>query len=140
MTEANTASKLIDLETIETDEIQKILNQYFIDSELDEDNDLIIDASVRIYVRPDKEAKILRLFSFLRTKENSTETELLTKLESINRVSYTVKYSNIKTTVMAEYGIPLHGHIDHKHLIKTIYHVDGEIKLLKIRASDYIEG
>lgn len=140
MQETTAKQNLINLENLENSDINEILEKYFIESETDDDGDLIIDASARIYIKVDNDEKILRFFSFVRTKDGSQETEFSLMLENINRASYTVKYSIMKTSVMVEYGIPLFGHIDHKHLIKVIHHIDGEIKLLKLRASEYIEG
>ncbi|MBA2928597.1 hypothetical protein G9Q86_08430 [Pseudomonas sp. CCUG 57209] len=140
MSEIDLSPKLINLESIETDDIRDILASYFIDGEIDNDGDLYIDSPARMYIKADKEFGILRFFSFVRLKDDWNETDLSIRLDSINRASFSVKYSTMKSSVMVEYGIPLFGYIDNKHLVKVVHHIEGEIELLKLRINEHIEG
>lgn len=140
MNEIDLNPKLINLESIETEDVRGILADYFIDGEVDGDGDLLVNTPARIYIKVDKEFNILRFFSFVRVKDGWEETDLSKKLDNINRASLTVKYSTMKSSAMVEYGIPLSGYIDHKHLVKVIHHIEGEIELLKLRINENIEG
>lgn len=140
MTYADENLKLINLETINTEEINAILNGYFIGGNIDVDGDLLIGGPSRIYLNVDQEISILRFFCFVRLIDDWEKSAVTESLETINRASYAIKYSTMKTSIMVEYGIPLFGYIDHKHLIKVIHHMEGEVGNLKVALYNYIKG
>ena len=132
--------KLINLDSTSPIKINKILSEYFMEGEIDEDGDILIKGNSRIYIRVDEEESAIRIFSFIHLSENIDRERVTKRVDLRNRASSTVKYTMMKNSVMVEYAILTFGHIDHKHLIKTIQHIEGEIALLKMILSEYEEG
>jgi len=133
---------LIDLESTTIEEIKDILTDFLIDNVYDKDGDLLIKTKSRIYVKLDDEVKALRIFGFIHFDDSNGEfIEKITKRTDLrNRASSTIKFAKMDRSVMLEYGIPLFGYIDHKHLVKTIQHVDEEMSLFRMTVSLFLEG
>ncbi|MBI6695106.1 hypothetical protein YA0788_23565 [Pseudomonas corrugata] len=140
MPEPEDNTPLINLESTNIQEIRTILSDHFINSSIDDESDLLIDGPGRIYLKVDREYGFLRFFCFVRLIKDWKTTEISTKLDIINKASFTIKYAAMTSSVMAEYGIPLSGHIDHKLLVNVIHHIQTEIAKLKIRLDDFVEG
>lgn len=143
MTENDSKIRLIDLERVQTNDIRAILSNYYIDGLLDVDDkgdgDIVIERSVTFYGKVDANYEMLRFFCYMETKSNRTNPEFLDNLSNLNSASSSVKYSLLGTSVMAEYGIPLVGYIDHKHLLKVVDHFAKEIESLKILLQEFLE-
>lgn len=143
MKEAESNVRLIDLEKVETSDIWAILSSYYVEGLLGQDEDMVgdivIQRSQRFYIKVDHRYKMLRLFSFMTTTVSLDNPEFLKILEDSNSASSSVKYSLLSNSVMAEYGIPLFGFIDHKHLLKVVEHFARKFKDLKVVLSDFVE-
>lgn len=131
MNEESMDINLISLENTDEDKLQKILSDYFIESKKDSDGDILISRTARIYIRVDKNAEALRLFNFTRLEGEFDDVKINEKISRINAASSILKYSKINKSIMIEYGIPLFGHIDHKHLIKAVQHMEDNIAYIK---------
>lgn len=138
MAENNSDIALINLESLTSEKINEILNDYFIESEIDEDGDVVVNRPINIYIMVDKELGTLRFISFIHTKKDRDENIILKEIDARNSASSSVKYSKMANSILAEYGMPLFGHIDQKHLIKTINHVEEKVSLFNLMMSEYI--
>lgn len=138
MKEIDSKVRLIDLETIQTSDICKILCDYYIDAELDGDGDVLIKQPEKFFLKVDPQFIMLRFFSFV-TVQDQEDPEFLGLLDDVNSASSSVKYSRVSNSVMMEYGIPLFGYIDHKHLIKLVSHFEEEMKTLKMVLHGFLE-
>ena len=140
MSDRDTEIKLIDLEKIDTDGLNAIFSEYFIEGEVDPDGDILINRSSRVYVKADQEQQALRMYGFIQFKSNTDVESLTERIDLRNRASSIIKYSKMDKSIMAEYGIPLSGHIDHKLLIKTLEHIEREMAFIKIIVSSHSKG
>jgi hypothetical protein len=138
MKEIDSKVRLIDLEKVETSEIRAILSDYYIDSELDAGGDVLIERSDKIYIKVDPLFKMLRFFCYMEFKGDMGNPVLLEEIDNVNSASSSVKFSTLSNSLMAEYGIPLFGFIDHKLLLKVIDHFDEELKTFKIVLHDFL--
>lgn len=138
MTENNPDIKLINLENITNERINKILNDYFMDSEMDDDGDVVVNKPTKIYITVDHELGNLRFMSFIQTKKDRDEQIILENIDARNAGSSSVKFSKMTNSILAEYGMPLFGHIDQKHLIKTINHIEERVSLFKFMMSEHV--
>lgn len=138
MSEMGQDVRLINLEITDTDDIWRVFSSYYVESELDGGGDIVFEKSERIYAKVDRHFKMLRFFCYVEV--NTLESpDFLKILENVNAASSSVKYSLINESVMCEYGIPLSGHIDHKHLLRVLDHFDEEVKILKIVLEGFLE-
>jgi hypothetical protein len=144
MIENDSKIRLIDLERIQTNDIRAILANYYVEGLLGEDDgadddDIVIQRSVTFYVKVDVTYTMLRFFCYMATEVAHDKPEFLEYLGNSNAASSSVKYSLLSSTVMAEYGIPLIGHIDHKHLLKVVEHFANEVKSFKMLLQDFLK-
>jgi hypothetical protein len=138
MSEKDSKVRWIDLESIDTSDIYRILSDYYIDADLGSDGDVWVKYLETFYVKVDTTFQMLRFFSYVAVK-NHENPDLSKTLDDINGASSSVKYSTLTNSVMMEYGIPLSGHIDHKLLIKIVRHFGEEMKVLKQMLHEFLE-
>lgn len=131
--------RLIDLEKAKTSDIWEVFSGYYIEGELASDGDIVIEESVNFYVKVDPSYSMLRFFCYFTLKSSRENPAFLEIMRTINGASSSVKYSLLKTSVMAEYGIPLFGYIDHKHLIKVVEHFGDEVETAKMMLGEFVE-
>lgn len=131
--------RLIDLENVQTSDIWKVLSDYYIEGELAADGDIVIERSVSFYVKVDPRYAMLRFFCYFTLRSSQANPKFLESMKTINGASSSVKYSLLNTSVMAEYGIPLFGCIDHKHLLKVVEHFSEEVETVKMVLSEFVE-
>lgn len=136
----DTAVRLIDLEKVQTSDIWNVLSDYYVEGWLGKDGDVYIDRSITFYIRVDRRYSMLRFFCYFGLKTSQDDSGLSDDVKTLNGASSSVKYSVMSTAVVAEYGIPLFGCIDHKHLLKVVDHFDGEIKTASLVLRDFVEG
>jgi len=144
MKETNSKVRLIDLEAVQTSDIWRILSDYYVQGLLSESEDgagdIVIERPERFYIKVDAHFGALRFFCYMVIKVEHDNAKFLESLSEANAASSSVKYSLLSNSVMAEYGIPLFGYIDHKHLLKTVEHFNEEINMLKLVLDDFLEG
>jgi len=115
-------------------EISEMLNKYLIGSNTDDDGDLLIDGTFRIYLRIQKDRRVIRFFSFISedTLKDITDENFNSFLDFINGASYSVKYSKmgldlVRSPLLCEYCISNEGSVDDSFIVKTIQMIEKEI-------------
>lgn len=122
--------ELIDLSNVTNIQINTILNKYMIDSQIEDDGDVVVEESARFFIDIDVESKKMNIYTNIRLKERQLVPidTLYTFLSRINIISDSVKYSVADDDVIhCNMSIPLYGHIDEVFFIRLIKSIQKEL-------------
>lgn len=117
---------MLELSDLTVKTISSLLDENDLKNQLDDNEDInmyFIDHNIAISLRIDKKKKILRFSAWVfDAKEYLGDKKNI--INFINTASSTVKYSVLSSgTILIEYGIPLIGKVDDKHLVGVTEHI-----------------
>jgi len=125
---------MINLKDITSELISLKLSKYFIENEVDDEGDIAISDTYRVYIRIMPEDKMLRFYSFISPEQVSgvVEDKFDIFLNYINGANYYVKFSKLKimdniSPLLCEHVMSIEGEVSDEFIIKTIRAIQKEI-------------
>ncbi|MCK6787155.1 hypothetical protein BWZ29_20780 [Enterobacter cancerogenus] len=126
------SEQLVNLETLERDELLAILDKYLIAYELDSDGDIFLETPARLYLEINKDKGVFRMYSFIHYKDYQDSTLIPQFVTKFNNGSYTMSYTTISDkSILCEYRLYLLGGMNESGIIKSIRKAESEVIQMK---------
>lgn len=122
--------------------IKEILDKYLIESELDDDGDVVIDEPIRIYMQANEKEKIIRIFRFSylfglfddvstdldeSVANDDLKIKLYTAINEANAMNYFAKHSIFKKSILSEMTLMIDPSLSEEIIVRYFKKFQSEV-------------
>jgi len=132
----------IEKNEVNSKKIKEILGKYLIESEFDEDGDVVVEDPIRIYLKINEKEKIIRIFRFsylfglfedISPESNDLEVsdeiknKILTNINEVNTISNFAKHVLFKKSILSEISLIIDSSLTEEGIVRYFKKFQSEL-------------
>ena len=127
---------------VNSEKIKEILGKYLIESEFDEDGDVVVDDPIRIYIQVNEKEKLIRMFRFSylfglfddispesddSDVSDEMKNKIITEINEANTISNFAKHMLFKKAILSELSLIVDNSLSEETIVRYFKKFQSEL-------------